>query len=325
MARIYSDWTSGANYSTGDKVKSSGIIYEALGTITGSAVLPRLDTANWQVIGVFRIEDYYSLIEAVNLELNTSAPEIVESIPHFINLAEDSFSTRLRPPLQRRRTVAVTDAEGRIEIPQDLLEVINLRINDVSSTTNNVANSLLDRGRTEILAGNFEEYNDLKRYYSGDNYYNYKAVYDAEAPIYWYDNRYFYIAPLLETGTEIELWYYAAIPQLGSVVFEVNPDGVAINAEGQTSAQWVAAGGGNTADNFVQDSTIVEVNWFVRAASQMLLYGAVLNAAIHLRDDSRIPVWQQMFEKAEIETRYKIERFESHRAHSQQLSSIYSS
>ena len=319
MAQIYPDWVLGSNYADGAKVKSFGVIYEADGAITSSATEPRLDSSNWKVIGVFRIEDYYSLIEAVRLELNTSAPEIVESIPHFINLAEDSFSTRLRVPLQRRRMVLAVDAEGRIEIPQDLLEVINLRINEDGG----FSRTLLDRGRTEILAGNFEEYNDLKRYYSGDTYYN-RNVAEYEAPVYWYDHRYFHVAPVLEEGTELELWYYASIPQLGSTVFEVNAMGQAINAEGQTQQQWVDAGGTNTADNFVQDQIMVTVNWFISAASQMLLYGAILNATSHLHNDSRIQMWQQMFEKAEVETRYKIERFESHRASTQQLMNIYS-
>ena len=316
--QVHPDWVSGTNYTQGNTVKSDGVIYEARSDITSSTTDPRLDTTNWRVAGIFRIENYYSLIEAIRLELNVPQQRsILESIPHFINLAEDSFATRLRPPVQRTRRILMTDADSKIEIPQDLLEVINLRIN--SDTAGN--NTLIDRGKTEILAGNFEEYRDLKRLF--DNGFQIRSRnFEFEAPVYWYDNQYFWIAPDLDVGTEIELWYYASIPQLGSTVFLVDSNGNPINADGMTSAQWVAAG--NTAESFVQATSLVLTNWFIFEASQMLLYGALVQASAYLHNDARTEIWQQKFERAEVETTYKVQRFENHRPHIQQMSNIYS-
>ena len=322
---VYPTWAAANSYIIGSKVKYDGIVFEATAAITGNTnnTNPFADTTNWKSVAINKIQSRNSLYEAIKIEINTDDDQINDSIPMFTQMAEESFQTRIRAPIQRVRTILTTDADGKIEVPQDLLNVINLRI----SGDINRGGSLLDRGRTEILAGNIEEYLDLKRYYGNDGSSSRRTIGtpdDYEAPVYWFDDRYFYVAPLLETGTELELYYYASIPQLGSEVFLINSSGEALNAEDMTVTQWVAEGGGNTADNFVQASTEVEQNWFTNSAPQMLFWGSLVAADAFLRDDNRIPMWKEAFEKAELETKYKIESFENGRTHVQTQHNIYS-
>ena len=322
---VYPTWAATTSYVIGSKVRFDGIIFEATAIITGNSANtnPYTDTTNWKAVAINKIQSRSSLYEAIKIEINTADDQINDSIPLFVQMAEESFQTRIRAPIQRVRTTLTTDADGKVEVPQDLLNVINLRI----SGDTNRGGYLLDRGRTEILAGNIEEYLDLKRYYGNDGVSSRRTIgtpTDYEAPVYWYDDRYFYVAPVLETGTELELYYYASIPQLGTEVFLINSSGEPLNSEGMTSAEWVAEGGGNTAGNFVQDSTEVEQNWFTNAAPQMLLWGSLVAADVFLRDDSRVPMWKEAFEKAEIETKYKIQSFEDGRAHIQTQHNIYS-
>ena len=322
MARIYPEWLAATTYAMNDIARRDGILYRATSAITGNASNsePRLDEDNWDVYAVVKIQDYYSLIEAIRLELNRNDDEyLVQSIPLFIQLAEESFQTRIRAPIQRSRRVVATDAESRIEVPAGLLQVINLRINDDQLQ----GSSLLSAGQSEILAGNFEEYIDLKRSYSNDFTFN-SYPYNYDAPVYWFDSQYFNIAPTLEEGTEIEVWFYEQIPQLGREVTLTNSSGAPINDEGQTSAQWVAEGGGNTANNFVQATEIVIQNWFTSAVPQLLLYGALVNAESYLKEDQRIPLWQARFQAAEAETMELIQRFEEGRSHTLQLYNAYS-
>ena len=123
-------------------------------------------------------------------------------------------------------------------------------------------------------------------------------------------------------GTEIELYYYAQIPQLGTTVRLVNQNGDPINAEGQTIDQWIAAG--NTRDSFEQATDMVEVNWFITAKPDLLLYGAITKAEAYLRDDPRMEIWNRKFERAELETMDLITRFEEGRHHTQQMYNAYS-
>ena len=322
MAIIFPDWVAANDYAVGAIVKKDGVSYKAQNAITGSDSNqePRLDTTNWEVYSVLRILDYYSLIEAVRLELNRNDDEyLVQSIPLFIQLAEESFQTRIRAPIQRSRMVLPVDAESRITVPSGLLQVLNLRINSDELQ----GNSILSEGQSEILAGNFEEFIRLKRSYSTDfNSNAYPSNYDA--PVYWFDSTYFNIAPTLEEGTELELWYYEQIPQLGREVLLTDAAGNPINDQGMTETQWIEEGGGNTADNFVQATELVISNWFISAVPQLLLYGALVNAESYLKEDQRIPLWQARFQAAEAETMELIQRFEEGRSHTQQLYNAYS-
>lgn len=322
MAVNYPDWSAGA-FARGDLVRFNGVLYEALNARTATDTdNPSVDTANWKVAAVLRIQDYNSLIEAIRLEINTTDSMINNSIPMFIQLAEESLQTRVRAPVQRARVILTVDAESRVEVPTDLLQVINMRYN-VDDNINST-NSIQARGGTEILAGNYEEFRDLQRHYNLSSGFglNSDRTSNYEAPVYWFDDRYFHIAPDVAMGTEIELYYYAMIPQLGTTVNLVNQNGDPINSAGQTTAQWVAAG--NSANDFVQATDTVENNWFLTAKPDMLLYGAVMSAESYLRDDPRMDIWRRKFEQAELEIHHLVDRFEQGRTHTQQLYNAYS-
>ena len=320
MAVMYNQWAPGV-FNSGDRVRFNGVVYEATSARAATDTdNPQLDTANWKVVAVIRIQDYNSLIEAVRLELNVDDDRINSSIPFFIQMSEQSFQTRIRAPIRRARMLLTIDDQSRVDVPEDLLQVINLRINQDDTA----GDSIMSRGGTEILAGNYEEYKDLQRYYQSNiGFGTGRAIpTNYEAPVYWFDDRYFYVAPNLEMGTVLELYYYATIPQLGTTVNLVNQNGDPINSTGETVTQWVNAG--NSANTFVQATDMVEVNWFVTAAPQMLLYGALTNAQAYLKDDERIALWQARFDAAEAETQLLIDRFDEGRHHTQQLFNAYS-
>lgn len=300
----YPTWSAGT-YAVGDRVQDNGVLYQALTARTSSdTTRPSLDRTNWKLAGIIRIQNRNALYEAIRFEINVNNDMIDDSAPFFVQLAEESFQTRIRAPIQRSTVTLTTDSQGRIEVPEDLLEVINVRIMDNAAGSDEI----MDNMRIEILAaGSQEEYLRLR-----EGYNSYRFRLDAyRTGVYWYDDRYFKIAPVLDAGTEIELQYYAKIPQLGSTVNLVNQNGQPINSAGQTVDQWVAAG--NTPGSFEQATDTVDVNWFITAAPQMLLYGAILNAESYLKDDERLPMWQQRFQAAEAETINLIERFQDNR------------
>ena len=321
MALSIDAWSAMTTFTADALTLDDDVIWQAKQGITGNAANknPSQDPTNWTLYSVRRISSYGSLQAAIQLELNTQKDTIIQSIPLFVQLAESSFQTRIRAPIQRARVVLTVDNESKVDVPSDLLQVLNMRI--VGDELQ--GSSLLSAGQSEILAGNFEEYIDLKRSYSNDFTFNsYPSNYDA--PVYWFDNASFWIAPDVAEGTQIELYYYASIPQLGSTALAINSNGDALNAGGLTLAQWIAEGGSNTADNFVQDMVVVNVNWFIQAAPQMLLYGALQAAESFVKDDERILLWQAKFAAAEAETMELISRFEEGRAHTQQLYNAYS-
>lgn len=323
MAVVYPEWTAGV-YMPGNRVQYNGILYEALNARTATDTdNPQLDVDNWKVVAIIRIEDYNSLIEAIKLEINTTDDMINESIPMFIQMAEESFETRIRAPIQRATAILTADHESRVQVPEDLLQVINLRL---MTNTSVASDTLFSRGGTEILAANFEEFKDLQRYYRSAIGFAQGRVFPSnyEAPVYWYDSQYFHIAPNIEEDAELELQYYAAIPKLGSEVNLVNQNGMPINAQGQTLAQWIAEDPlTHNVANFVQATAVVNVNWFVEEQPHLLLYGAIMSAESYLRDDPRMAIWQQKFQMAEQEVHYLIDRFTEGRHHTQQMYNAY--
>ena len=316
---IPAQWSSTVTYTTGQQVLLNGVLYEATMNIS-AGVNPTVDNA-WEVIAVHSIQDYSSLIEAARLNLNVDDDEINRSVPLFIQLAEESFKTRIRAPQQRKRVILTVDSQGRVEVPGDLLEVLNMRENSTGASGG--FRDVRSRGVIEILNGNYEEYQRLLRFDQSDNFVGVQDYNAFDAPTFWFDSRYFWIAPIYDAGTEIELVYIATIPQLGTIVSLTDESNNAINSAGMTSAQWVAAG--NTAETFVQATQTVTQNWFTAAAPQMLLYGALCKAEGYLKDPERIAQWKALFEAAQTETQDMVNRFEESQPHQIYLENTYSS
>ena len=283
-------WTAGT-YSEGTQRILDGVLYEV--AVTSTTANPKT-SEDWTVIAVHEIQDYNSLIEAIRLNINTSNdPEINRSVPLFIQLAEESFKTRIRVPQQRKRAVLTVDNMSRVTIPGDLLEVINLRQN--SSAPTGGTTDIRSRGVIEILNGNYEEYQRLLRFDTSDHYVGVNDYNAFDAPLYWFDSQYFWIAPEYAQGVEMELWYYSIIPALGSTVMVNNTP------------------------------TVIERNWYTSAAPQMLLYGALMKAEEYLKDVDSAGQYQAAFEAAQAETQDMINRFENSQPHTLFIENTYSS
>ena len=306
---IPTTWSQTASYTSGQQVLLDGVLYEASGTIT-AGTNPKTSTL-WTVIAVHNIQDYNSLVEAVRLNLNVDDDEINRSVPLFIQLAEESFKTRIRAPQMRRRVILTVDASSRVEVPGDLLEVINVRHNSDSFPSLDIRS----RGVIEILNANYEEYQRLLRFEESNSYVGAGDVHAFDAPVFWFDNRYFNIAPRYIMGTEIELWYYAAIPQLGTTILLTDDQGRPIDSDGM-----LVSVSGNP-----QATSTVTQNWFTAAAPQMLLYGALMKSEAYLKDAERIEMWKASFEAAQAETQDMVNRFTENQAHTLFLESTYAS
>ena len=187
MAVQHPQWQAGT-FARGDLASYNGVLYEALNARAPTDTdNPQVDTANWKVAAVLRIQDYNSLIEAITIEINTTDSMINNSIPMFIQLAEESLQTRVRAPVQRARVILTVDAQSRVEVPSDLLQVINMRFN--SDDFVNATSSLQARGTIEILAaGNYENYRDLQRHFGTTSGFglNNERTTNYEAPLYWF-------------------------------------------------------------------------------------------------------------------------------------------
>ena len=282
------------SYTSGQQVSLNGVTYEAINDIAASQnnEPPSTDGVNWKAVAVTEIVDYNALVEGVRLQLNTTADEIYNSIPLFIALTEESFKTRLRLPQQLRRTTVTTtigpDGESRCRIPGGVLEFKLIRRKDNAFDGYRV--SPYDNDDVEILAANREEYFRVLR---ANNTFN-EDYYAFDTAVYYWDRGYLNFAPAYPAGTEIEIEYYRTIPKLGTQATVTDLDGNPLNQQGQTEAQWVAAG--NTADSFIPEVRTTVTNDFLSIAPQMLLYGACLRAKPFLHDDDpMIKLWTELY------------------------------
>lgn len=325
MPRVIANaWVSGASYTANiSRVMYRGIVFVANTTHNGITTNPLEDETNWRVESVFRIQDYYSLIESVRLAINTDDDSINNSIPMFIQLAEQSFSTRLRvPAMLQRETVTVT-ANNTAPIPDNLLQVENVRLrnNDIGGGDGDF-NSLLYNGRYEINSANYYEFQLIQQRYDSDiDFFDAVSSTQFRSMVYWNDGTNLHFAPSLEAGTQIEIVFYGQLTPLGYPILLTNAAGEPINSAEQTQAEWVAAG--NSADSFVQADGIQETNWFLQAAPRMVMYGAIMQAEQYLKDDQRWPAFQQQFAQAENEIMELVEKFDQDRSSSQYFRSHY--
>ena len=324
MATLFPNDFAAQAYTAGDRVSYAGVVYEAVNAVTVTSTSDRsqipFDNDDWMAVSVRRLANGYSIYEAAKLELNTDDDMINNSIPLFMSLAHQSFTRDVRHPQQRARTVLTADDDGRIRIPSDLLQVINLRFNGTELR----GSSLASRGNIEILAGNYEEYQKLEQHYAGGfDSDSFSVPFEFEAPVYWFDDTYFHIAPsTIASGVDVELIYHKEEPELFRTYPEVNADGDAVNDNGDTLAEWIADG--NAEADFVQASVFLTNNLFTTSAPDMMLYGTLMNAESYLKDDPRVPQWQDRYLKAKAEFLDEIVKFEEYRAHTFQMYSAYS-
>ena len=310
MAIFYPTWNATSAYATGANVTFNGVIYTAVaavpvGTTSNPNAIP-FENPSWRVTHVVRIQDYYSLIEAVKLELKQVADDQTNrSIPYFIQKAELSFQRTVRVPQMQRRALITSDSQGRLRVPSDILEPINLRLNNNSTyKAENISIKYVGSDYEEWVERSF---GDLE-----ETIIDFTAELNRLDPVFRIEGSYIYVNPTPEANTEYELIYYGAFPQLGTVANLVNDNGEAINANNQTIAQWIAADpANNTATNFVQATEAVTTNYYTQAAPDLILSGALVQASLWLKETELGQVWLNAFEAAKAEIEDQVESFES--------------
>ena len=336
MAVVRNAWVATATYAIGDLVNYNGVVYRALAAITGNAnnENPCQDTTRWIVEYVIRAEDSNGVMEAVKQELNVDDDIINNSIPFYLQLAEQTINARIRPPTNVVSDIVsltnITVPTGYtdrqyIRVPSDLLQVENIRaISDGSSTT-----GILGVGNLEIKAAATDyDFELLRSYYDGNDYFfGERSLTNFSSPLYRKVTiagiTYFEIAPSqFESNTQFEIRYYAAEPMLNETRNVVNAQGNPINSAGQTIDQWIADG--NARNAFVQDTTVIERNWYTANRPNLLVYGTLAKASAYLKDDERAAIWKNEFEQAILETIDFIYRFEEVRPTDLQMGSVYS-
>ena len=318
------EWAATTNYSTGDLATYRGVIVKAIADITGDAMnTPPLyvyssatgyspgDRTNWVANGV--ADDGQSLLaltEAIKFITNTDDPEILNSIPMAIKDTERSFYMRQRVPVMIQRQVLTVDDVSKVTPPSDLYSVLQMNLrSDRNADSGDSFSSLINSGRIEIIRANFFEGQWLDFNSRNDeNYFGVDRKGVFRSLTYTRDGNSFRFHPPIATGSQVDLIYYAKIPELGTTLLLTNAAGEPVNQDGMTLDQWVAAG--NPANTFVQGTRYVDTNWFSEIKPDMIKFGAIMNLEQYLHDDKQWAIWQAKYTQAEAELTELVERFE---------------
>ena len=285
---IPSEWAAATSYAQDDVVQYNGIRFIAAAAITGAATNanPIDNEAQWTFDSVLRITDYYSLQYAVQEAINTTSTTINNSIPSYIENVERYLSKSLRSPAQKERRVFTVDADSKFSIPSDMLEVSHLRRN-----TDDSSYDLRSRGSISVVrAPDRESWETLSQYYANTGpFWRDQSTYSYP---YWIaDNEFIWIAPEYDSGTEFELEYYQSVPRLGTTGGRVNDDYVALDSQGRTRAEAVAAG-----DGFTQQQITVTTNLWTATQPNLLKAGACVEAFRFLKEDRDAALWQAEYD-----------------------------
>ena len=309
------DWTttSASTLSEGDRIYYNGTVYERT-SVAANTRIP-VDNDAWDLHSVIRIEDFYSLQESIRLAMNTSDQQIIDSIPLFIQRAEQDINKILRSPAQIVTRPFTVIAGSRFQIPEDTLNVINIR-----TTAEDAGYDLRSQGAIQFLNGNKTEFERVRQYYTSNG--GSFEIINFQYPVYYFDGTHFHLAPDIDTGTTGEITYYQAVASLGETVNLVNDDFEPINSTNQTEAQWVAAG--NAASDFVQATQVNLSNLWTATIPHLLRLGALIAAEEYVKDDTRIEVWKAEYDDNMQKTIDEFERFKTDQASSLQMESAYS-
>ena len=282
---------------------------------TANPLVPKyVEEPVWQFEYVLRIEDYFSLQEAVKLALNTNDSMINDSIPMFIQQSEIALNDVVRSPAQRTALIFVTDQFNRIQIPPGMLEIINMRIYGDSGGK---SYSFRDRGYISIeRAFDRPQFEQMKQYYKGNNGFQ-SGIGQAEYPVYWDDGQYYWLALDYPEGTEVEIVFFQSPPTLGSQACLFDVQGRPLNNRGQYLTEWLFIGG--VAENFLQTNTYTYGNLWTSTTPHLLKLGACVQAETYLYDEARATVWKTEYEKLLEKTVKKFGDYESLRQRSQVL------
>ena len=301
--KIPTPWSSTSAYVVGSRVEYNGVGYQSTVAIAENVDGNEDPVGNdsWKVFAVFRIVDYYSLQEAIEQIIDTKDQRIIDSIPLFIQRSERKFGKLLRSPAQKINRLFTVDGDSKFMIPNDLLSVEHMRLNEDSP-----GYTLRAKGSLSIQRADRTTYEEVRQDYNNNRIWNQNDA--IEYPQFYSDGTYFYIAPEYDSGTVIQLEYYQSVAELGSIGQAVNDKYEFINAEGQTLAEWIAADPiDNNEDNFIIAEIPIESNLWTATQPHLLKAGALVEAYNELRNYESMNVWQaaytELLASAEIEFR----------------------
>ena len=318
---IPSDYANEVAYAIGDQATFNGVVYEATAAISDiNTTDPREDGGvNWKVAWIVNIEDAYGIWNSISIALNrTDDDDINGSIWMFMQQANYALNRVLRSPAMKVTRDFIVDSNTRFAPPTDLLQVESVRIKSDQGTQY----TLQGRGNIECLAAVnrsdlIEQQETIRRdgtLYADDAYSN---------PYYWYDRDFFYIVDgLYESGTEVEMTYYAAEAVIGDTLGELNADFEPINSEGQNESEWVEDG--NELDDFVQATVLITTNIYTSQFPHLLKLGALVAAEDYVNDPERSIKWKLEYKESLAEAQDEISRFESNRPYNVELFNSYS-
>ena len=285
---IYPDsWNSANAYARNATVEYSGIQYRALEAVAANTATNPSESDSWEANASLRVYNHLSLLETARIYINQpSNDRINDSMPQFLQMAEQDAYQMIHPPAQRQaitRTVMAPRTTGTfqdlpyITLPGNIDEFIHVR----QLTETNGSNP----GSIEFVEA------DTSRFWQTDGT-NIDTGRVGEGlgagatfiePVYLYDNENMYFAGSeLETNDSIELFVELAIPQLGTTTQDSNGD-----------------------------DEVVTSNWYSTNAHRPLLYGTLVHASAALKDPEQSTYWKQLYEESVQEVLDYLERFES--------------
>jgi hypothetical protein len=186
------------------------------------------------------ITNYTNLQTSIADFLNRD--DLTPIIPTFIQLAEAQFNRDLRHWRQEARaTGQQTAGDEYMQIPFDWLETIRFQVTAATSPTGVLTDkvqpidmisraAMLDKRKANNIAGTPTHY----------------CMADAQ----------FHLYPTPDLTYDMELLYYAKVPEL---------------------------------------STNITTNWLLEYAPDAYLYGSLLHSAPYLQEDARVNVWAQLY------------------------------
>ena len=294
---VPSPWDSTAAYPTiGTVAEYNGVRFKSVAAITANSAgntIP-VDNTDWEFDGVIRIEDYYSLQYAIEEELNDENEIVINMIPLYIQNVERKLSKMLRSPAQKILRDYTIEEGSRFPIPAGFLKLINLRNKDEEGG----GYTLSSMGAIKIKGvSNHQTFERVKQYgETGDRRTRrYQDEVQADYPVFFKDDEYFYIAPDLTAGTTVEMFFYREEPELGVTGILTNDMDQPVNADGQTVLDWTDAG--NSADSFVPAMHQVLTNLWTATVPYLLKYGALIEAYGYINDMPRLENARKNFDE----------------------------
>jgi hypothetical protein len=198
--------------------------------------------------------------------------DLDSAIPDFIALAEASINRRLRVRQMITRAESVVNSRSLLK-PNDWLGSVNVWVGDD---------------------------NELSTTRFPSDVYPARIVTTGRPTSYTVLGNSFYFSQLPEIPTRIELAYFAEIPTLIPENGEEDLRAIALT---QSAGLVFVTPEGKVVVRGTQEIPTLHTNWCLQQWPDLYLYGSLMHTAPYLKDDPRLAVWENLFEKALAEAK----------------------